>query len=122
MAELQVEQPKSLIRPKSWSAEVENAYRYQLAGYRDEKEYKALTRTEVNFLCFKAFSLTRYYKTNKSFNRLINGQRRDLLKSYKEKRTAISTITTENENVQTKIFQNVKSTFTNLTKRCLNPS
>jgi len=49
MAELQVEQPKSLIRPKSWSAEVENAYRYQLAGYRDEKEYKALTRTEVIF-------------------------------------------------------------------------
>lgn len=51
MAELQVEQPKSLIRPKSWSAEVENAYRFQLAGYRDEKEYRALRKSDVsNFL------------------------------------------------------------------------
>ncbi len=47
MAELHVEQPKSLIRPKSWSAEVENAYRFQLAGYRDEIEYRALRKIEV---------------------------------------------------------------------------
>ena len=47
MAELQMDQPKSLIRPKSWSAEVENAYRFQLAGYRDEKEYVALRKTDV---------------------------------------------------------------------------
>ena len=38
------EQPKSLIRPKSWSTEVENAYRFQIAGYRDEIEYKALRK------------------------------------------------------------------------------
>lgn len=47
MADLQVQQPKSLIRPKSWSAEVENAYRFQLAGYRDELEYVALTKCDV---------------------------------------------------------------------------
>ncbi|CAF3266939.1 unnamed protein product [Rotaria socialis] len=33
-------EPKSLIRPTHWSKEVENAYRFQLAGYRDELEYK----------------------------------------------------------------------------------
>ena len=35
-------EPKSLIRPTHWSKEVENAYRFQLAGYRDELEYKRL--------------------------------------------------------------------------------
>ncbi len=49
MADLSVQQPKSLIRPKSWSAEVENAYRFQLAGYRDEFEYVSLRKTEVIF-------------------------------------------------------------------------
>lgn len=48
MAELHAEQPKSLIRPKSWSTEVENAYRFQLAGYRDEKEYKAIRNIEAD--------------------------------------------------------------------------
>jgi hypothetical protein len=46
MAELQISQPKSLYRPKSWSTEVENAYRFQLAGYRDELEYKSVRKTE----------------------------------------------------------------------------
>lgn len=57
MSELRVEQPKSLIRPKSWSTEVENAYRFQLAGYRDEKEYIALTKTDVSFACFFLLSI-----------------------------------------------------------------
>lgn len=35
-------EPKSLVRPTQWSKEVENAYRFQLAGYRDELEYKRL--------------------------------------------------------------------------------
>jgi len=48
MAECAINQPKSLIRPKQWSMEVENAYRYQLAGYRDEKEYVTLRRAEVS--------------------------------------------------------------------------
>jgi hypothetical protein len=37
-------EPKSLIRPKLWSIEVENAYRFQLAGYRDEKEYLSMRK------------------------------------------------------------------------------
>ena len=32
--------PKSMTRAKKWSEEVENAYRFQLAGYRDELDYK----------------------------------------------------------------------------------
>ena len=47
MANLLIEQPKSLIRPKSWSAEVEDAYRFQLAGYRDEREYLAVRKVDV---------------------------------------------------------------------------
>ena len=31
--------PKSVSRPKRRSAEVEEAYRFQLAGYKDENEY-----------------------------------------------------------------------------------
>jgi hypothetical protein len=55
MAELHVEQPKSLIRPKSWSMEVENAYRFQIAGYRDEKEYVALRKLDVIIKLFSNF-------------------------------------------------------------------
>nr|AEF58836.1 meiosis expressed protein 1 [Placozoa sp. H4] len=33
------QKPKSMIRPKIWNSAVEDAYRFQLAGYRDEKEY-----------------------------------------------------------------------------------
>ena len=36
-----------MTRPKTWSDEVEEAYRFQLAGYRDEKEYKAVRKTDV---------------------------------------------------------------------------
>jgi hypothetical protein len=39
---LTIGEPKSLIRPTHWSKEVENAYRFQLAGYRDELEYKRI--------------------------------------------------------------------------------
>jgi hypothetical protein len=39
---LTVLEPKSLTRPTHWSKEVENAYRFQLAGYRDELEYKRI--------------------------------------------------------------------------------
>ncbi|XP_071490108.1 meiosis expressed gene 1 protein homolog [Diadema antillarum] len=36
------EQPKGMTRPKQWSQEVEENYRFQLAGYRDEIEYKSV--------------------------------------------------------------------------------
>mmetsp|Transcript_5276 Transcript_5276/g.5417 ORF Transcript_5276/g.5417 Transcript_5276/m.5417 type:complete len:180 (+) Transcript_5276:283-822(+) len=31
--------PKSMRRAKSWNPIIENSYRYQLAGFRDEEEY-----------------------------------------------------------------------------------
>lgn len=31
--------PTGMRRASHWSTEVENAYRFQLAGYRDEVEY-----------------------------------------------------------------------------------
>ena len=39
--------PKSMSRPKQWSEEVEEAYRFQLAGYRDAMEYQAFMGLEV---------------------------------------------------------------------------
>jgi len=39
-------EPKSMSRPKQWSDMVENAYRFQLAGFKDEIEYKAVMKTD----------------------------------------------------------------------------
>lgn len=39
-------QPKSMSRPTQWNEEVEEAYRFQLAGYRDEIEYKEVHKTD----------------------------------------------------------------------------
>ncbi|KAK6177113.1 hypothetical protein SNE40_015281 [Patella caerulea] len=39
-------QPKSMMRPTQWSEQVEEAYRFQLAGYRDELEYKKFQKTD----------------------------------------------------------------------------
>lgn len=39
---LSTPKPKSMFRPNLWNEEVEEAYRFQLAGYKDEVEYKAL--------------------------------------------------------------------------------
>jgi Cys-tRNA synthase (O-phospho-L-seryl-tRNA:Cys-tRNA synthase) len=36
---MEVEQPKSVRRAKQWDIEVEEAYRFQIAGYRDALEY-----------------------------------------------------------------------------------
>lgn len=33
--------PKSMTRAKRWSDEVEEVYRFQLAGYRDRHDYAA---------------------------------------------------------------------------------
>ncbi|KAK3726629.1 hypothetical protein QZH41_012281 [Actinostola sp. cb2023] len=38
---------KSVSRPKHWSEEVEEAYRFQIAGYRDAVEYVDLNKSEV---------------------------------------------------------------------------
>jgi len=42
------EQPKSMTRPKVWTEEVEEAYRFQLAGYRDAIEYKEVLGFEAD--------------------------------------------------------------------------
>jgi hypothetical protein len=45
--------PKSISRAKKWSEEIENLYRFQQAGYRDEIEYKQVKQVAmVNLLLF----------------------------------------------------------------------
>ncbi|XP_066525955.1 meiosis expressed gene 1 protein homolog isoform X1 [Hoplias malabaricus] len=38
--------PKSMSRAKQWTDEVENLYRFQQAGYRDETEYRQIKQVE----------------------------------------------------------------------------
>lgn len=37
---------KSNMQPTQWNEEVEEAYRFQIAGYRDETEYKEIQKTD----------------------------------------------------------------------------
>ncbi|XP_068132262.1 meiosis expressed gene 1 protein homolog [Hyperolius riggenbachi] len=39
--------PKSMSRAKQWSDEIENLYRFQTAGYRDEMEYKHIKQVAM---------------------------------------------------------------------------
>ncbi|KAM6321639.1 meiosis expressed gene 1 protein homolog [Aegotheles albertisi] len=39
--------PKSIHRAKKWSDDVENLYRFQQAGYRDEVEYKQVNQVDT---------------------------------------------------------------------------
>ncbi|XP_043336348.1 meiosis expressed gene 1 protein homolog isoform X2 [Cervus elaphus] len=39
--------PKSISRAKKWSEEIENLYRFQQAGYRDEIEYKQVKQVSM---------------------------------------------------------------------------
>ncbi|XP_018420551.1 PREDICTED: meiosis expressed gene 1 protein homolog [Nanorana parkeri] len=39
--------PKSMSRAKHWSDEIENLYRFQTAGYRDEMEYRRIQQVEM---------------------------------------------------------------------------
>uniref|UniRef100_UPI003AAB4093 meiosis expressed gene 1 protein homolog n=1 Tax=Centroberyx gerrardi TaxID=166262 RepID=UPI003AAB4093 len=39
--------PKSMSRATGWTAEVENLYRFQQAGYRDELEYRQIKQVAV---------------------------------------------------------------------------
>uniref|UniRef100_A0A8C4K1V5 Meiosis/spermiosis associated 1 n=1 Tax=Dromaius novaehollandiae TaxID=8790 RepID=A0A8C4K1V5_DRONO len=40
--------PKSICHAKKWSDEVENLYRFQQAGYRDEVEYKQVKQVDTD--------------------------------------------------------------------------
>ncbi|BFZ10860.1 hypothetical protein BsWGS_13898 [Bradybaena similaris] len=42
-----VSHPKSVTHPSHWNEEVEEAYRFQQAGYRDETEYKEVRETDT---------------------------------------------------------------------------
>lgn len=44
--------PKSMSRAKQWTGEVENLYRFQQAGYRDELEYRQIKQVEVTVTLF----------------------------------------------------------------------
>ncbi|NXU56355.1 MEIG1 protein, partial [Turnix velox] len=39
--------PKSIHEAKTWSSDVENLYRFQQAGYRDEVEYKEVKQVDT---------------------------------------------------------------------------
>lgn len=39
--------PKSVSHAKKWSEEIENLYRFQHAGYRDEIEYKQVKQVAM---------------------------------------------------------------------------
>ncbi len=73
-------EPKSLVRPTHWSKEVENAYRFQLAGYRDELEYKRVRQVAEVFFIF--YYLFLYEFVFFLFNRLMYGQIVVLLRNY----------------------------------------
>lgn len=48
--------PKSVHHAKEWSDVVENLYRFQQAGYRDEVEYKQVKEVEtVRFRTLQGF-------------------------------------------------------------------
>ncbi|XP_063782993.1 meiosis expressed gene 1 protein homolog isoform X1 [Pseudophryne corroboree] len=40
--------PKSMTRAKQWSDDIENLYRFQTAGYRDEVEYMHIKQVEMH--------------------------------------------------------------------------
>ncbi|XP_064406446.1 meiosis expressed gene 1 protein homolog [Halichondria panicea] len=55
-AVMSLPQPKKMQRAKFWSTKVEEAYRFQLAGYRDEQEYLTHTsKCEVDRWCMNNY-------------------------------------------------------------------
>jgi len=102
---LSLPQPKSLIRPTHWSKEVENAYRFQLAGYRDEMEYKRVRQVvEVLDFIYKFFLIHCIVL----FNRLMCGQIVALLRNYNVEKMDFFIILINFVNVQIKKSINVK--------------
>lgn len=48
--------PTKMVRATSWDDTVEEAYRFQLAGYRDAQDYAVCTKAEV----IKAHKIMQY--------------------------------------------------------------
>jgi len=42
--------PSSMSRAKEWTPEAEEAWRFQVAGYRDELDYKNVKQNEVKHI------------------------------------------------------------------------
>jgi len=61
-----------MTRPKVWSEEVEEAYRFQLAGYRDEKEYTSVKKIEVRH---NSLSLEFKHKPSNPRNYIVQAQK-----------------------------------------------
>uniref|UniRef100_A0A8C2HVS7 Uncharacterized protein n=1 Tax=Cyprinus carpio TaxID=7962 RepID=A0A8C2HVS7_CYPCA len=40
--------PKSMSRAKQWTGQIEDLYRFQQAGYRDELEYRQIKQVEYH--------------------------------------------------------------------------
>lgn len=92
-------EPKSLIRPTHWSKEVENAYRFQLAGYRDELEYKRVRQVAQVFYYFIICFLV---LLNYLLNRLMYGRIVALSKNYNVEKMDFSIILINFGSVQIK--------------------
>lgn len=55
--------PKSISRAKKWSEEIENLYRFQQAGYRDEIEYKQVKQVSmVRFMSLQIWTQNEFVR------------------------------------------------------------
>jgi hypothetical protein len=59
--------PKSMSRAKQWTDEVENLYRFQQAGYRDELEYKQVKQVDLVNNLNESLSLAKSIATDSWF-------------------------------------------------------
>ena len=75
MAEVEVK-PTSMTRPKKWSEEVEENYRFQLAGYRDAQEYKTVKGMEVSN---KIFGISERQRVGRMFRKNISSKLNKLI-------------------------------------------
>lgn len=58
--------PTKMVRATAWSDDVEEAYRFQLAGYRDAQDYAVCTKAEVRAM----FKSTNWLSVEKVCKRL----------------------------------------------------
>ena len=54
--------PTKMVRATSWDDTVEEAYRFQLAGYRDAQDYAVCTKAEVRLTSYNAKKYCSKYK------------------------------------------------------------
>ncbi|KAG5201425.1 hypothetical protein JEQ12_004188 [Ovis aries] len=64
--------PKSISRAKKWSEEIENLYRFQQAGYRDEIEYKQVKQVSMNSPISAGYTVFRNEKVVNCLHQNLN--------------------------------------------------